>query len=638
MFRHYSLRKSRSLFHRYIRLYRRKQEQFSSRQSAAFLLQLKRLETFIWKKEKAEASKEAKRLVQFCEEEGIRSWKDKGRDLFLSLSFALLIALAIRLFWFELYEVPTGSMRPTIMELDRLAVSKTTFGIPIPFSSSRLFYHPDRIQRGAIITFTSEGMGITDSTYRYFHLITGNKRFVKRAISRPGDTLYFYGGQIYGIDAEGQPITSWTDTEFLHRYGLEHLDHVPYITYQGKSEWSLPTPEGFFRKTLIRQMNLPVASIEIVSKGKVESKFFNGHEWVADHPEQLRFAHSSPVSYSDLWGLGNYAMVRLLSAKETHKFYGPQLDTQAPLFLEIHHTPNLTAPPPLLRMGQQGKIYPMISPFTALLPLGREELETLQHALSTARFCVKKGSAFPYQKGRASPQPKEFDISLPQVPDGCYEWDQGTAYRIYWGGWRKKLSMQHPLYDLSLLPILFNAGEGWNRLYETLAPYQPYHPHRYAYFRDGNLYVMGAPILTQQDERLKAFLKEEQRKEAQASAAMPYIGFVDRGPPLKPDGTLDVDKILAFGLHIPDDAILALGDNYPMSEDCRSFGFVPIKNLRGGALCTFWPLSTRIGALPQPVTPWFTLPNLIIGSIVTTSIALTILYYRRRNRTRLFPD
>lgn len=110
-----------------------------------------------------------------------------------------------------------------------------------------------------------------------------------------------------------------------------------------------------------------------------------------------------------------------------------------------------------------------------------------------------------------------------------------------------------------------------------------------------------------------------------------YIAFVDHGAPFK-EGKLDVDFIKKFGLKVPDNAILALGDNYAMSADSRDFGFVPIENLRGAPSFTYWPPSKRLGPLPEPSRPWLTLPNLIVWGAVLLVIIIWILYCRKRRQ------
>ena len=69
--------------------------------------------------------------------------------------------------------VPTGSMKPTIVEGDRILVNKMAYDIRIPFTHVSLVKRTDPV-RGDIVVFDSEQSG---------------KRLVKRVIGIPGDIV-----------------------------------------------------------------------------------------------------------------------------------------------------------------------------------------------------------------------------------------------------------------------------------------------------------------------------------------------------------------------------------------------------------------------------------------------------------------
>ena len=68
-------------------------------------------------------------------------------------------------------DVPTGSMRPTILEGDRIVVDKLAFGLRVPFTESWLATW-SAPRRGDVVTFASPVDGI---------------RMVKRVVGLPGD-------------------------------------------------------------------------------------------------------------------------------------------------------------------------------------------------------------------------------------------------------------------------------------------------------------------------------------------------------------------------------------------------------------------------------------------------------------------
>lgn len=636
----YSSRQCRKILRTGFNTLKKKGGTLSESKRREFEAELHQLDAALLAGNKDEASSTAARLDPFIKTHFPKTAWDHFREIGYALVFAIVVAFLIRQFWFELYEVPTGSMRPTVGELDRMLVSKTTFGISVPFVKKPLFYSDEYVKRGGIIVFTVRDMDVPDADMLYFHLIPGKKRYIKRAVAKPGDTLYFYGGQIYSVDKEGKPVLTLADPAYLQQIGIEKIDHVPFINFDGKMKVSRRTAQNIFGAVTLKQMNLPVGKLEITENGKIEGKFFNGEEWVEDQVSALKTPHDQPMSYSDLWGIGNYAMARMLTLEEAKKFYNlrPQSDDVL-AFLELAHTPNLSYPKPELRQDDMGRVHPMITPFTTLLPLKQSHLEGIQKALYTARFFVKDGHAYRYQEGRTRPQRPEYDPRFPNVPDGLYEFYYGVGYKLHFGGIRTKLPLNHPLYASTLDNIykLFNVGIGFNRVFEPMAPLQPYSPQRFAYYREGDLYVMGEPIFKKNDPVLVKFVQNELEKQKSSNREAPYIAFVDHGPPLSSDGTLDTAFIEKFGLKVPEDGIVGLGDNYAMSSDSRDFGFVPIENLRGSPSFTFWPPGKRMGPLPQPGYSWWTFPNLLIWSLAILVFIVTYLWLRRRNRRSIFP-
>lgn len=70
-------------------------------------------------------------------------------------------------------DVPTGSMRPTILEGDRIFLNKVAYDLRVPLAGWRLHHVADP-QRGDIVIFPSPADG---------------RRLVKRVIGLPGDTI-----------------------------------------------------------------------------------------------------------------------------------------------------------------------------------------------------------------------------------------------------------------------------------------------------------------------------------------------------------------------------------------------------------------------------------------------------------------
>ena len=636
MARFYSLRKSRKILRNHYALFRRKSKKLSPGEREEIEADLRELDSALLAKDRERASLAAKRVQQHGNEGLRKTFWDVTRDLFFAILFAVVVAFVIRQFWFELYHVPTGSMRPTIKEQDRLLVSKTTFGINLPFQNKMTLFDETRIQRNGIVVLTTKNMDLADSSMLYFGFIPSKKRFVKRCVTRPGDIIYFYGGRIYGIDKEGRPFDELYNEQILEENGIENIEHIPYITFEGKSVLKKRLSNGVYGEALFKQMNLPVAKMQLRADGSIGGTFFNGEDWVRENLAALKKPHKKPESYSDLWGIGNFAMCRLLTLEELEHFYHRQGD--APLYLELRHTPNMQNPKPQIRQSDMGKYYPQFTPFVSLIPLEQRHLDAISEAMITARFHVQNGGAFRYVERNKRPQRREFDPKFPGVPNGLYEYYYGKGSRVWTMGILFPMSHNNPLNSRSFENIqkLFNLGFSFNTLYEPHLKEQPFMPARYAYWRDGDLYIMGAPILKRDDATLVSFIQEEREREKQSSDITPYIPFLDPGPPLLADGSVDVEFIRNFGLKVPDNAIVALGDNYAGSADSRDFGFVPMHNLRGAPSFIFWPPGARIGPLAQPPYPWITFPNLLTWTVALIVFVLSFLWVRRRNKRSIF--
>ncbi len=115
-----------------------------------------------------------------------------GKDRFLEavkiIVSALLIALGIRTFLFEPFNIPSESMLPTLMVGDYLFVSKYPYGysrhsiiLSPPLFHGRVF--GSEPERGDVIVFKLPADKRTD--------------YIKRLIGLPGDRIQMRNGQLY---------------------------------------------------------------------------------------------------------------------------------------------------------------------------------------------------------------------------------------------------------------------------------------------------------------------------------------------------------------------------------------------------------------------------------------------------------
>ncbi len=104
----------------------------------------------------------------------IREWTE-------ALIFAVVVATFVRTYFFAPFQIPSGSMLPTIQIGDHIFASMYTYGSPIPFTDIKLFKKP--VKRGDIVIFPYPQDPSID--------------YIKRAIGLPGETLEIRKDQVF---------------------------------------------------------------------------------------------------------------------------------------------------------------------------------------------------------------------------------------------------------------------------------------------------------------------------------------------------------------------------------------------------------------------------------------------------------
>jgi signal peptidase I len=512
-------------------------------------------------------------------------------------------------------------MRPTFKEEDHLTVTKTAFGINVPLETRHFYFDPALVQRTSIFIFSGDGIPLLDAQTKYFGIIPYTKRYIKRCIAKPGDSLYFYGGKIYGIDSQGNDIKELRDAPWM-----QSLEHIPFLSFDGQIS------SGPNRSAIFKQMDLPAGRLSMLPSGKTRGEVFNGTSWVLDDPTAESKPHTEILTYSDILGIRNFAMARLLTKDElAGTGEKPVAADGIVLYLELHHTPSLTYPTPLIQREGAGSNI-SVQGFTTSLPLQQKHLDAIMNAMYTTRFVVADGRAKKYDISDHT----QFDARSPKfpgVPDGTYEFYFGKATQIHWAGISTNVPNDSPLYSKTPDNIqkLFNLGVEMNTVFapkpNTFTPL----PHRYAYFRDGDLYLLGSKIFDKTDPILVAFHQSEAEKERTSTQQQPYVAFKDYGAPIK-DGVLDAKFIKTFGFTVPERHYLALGDNHAMSSDSRVFGAIPEDNLQGAPCWILWPPGDRLGSPDQKPYPFMNIPRAIVWTIAGIIGLISWLYFRWKHR------
>ncbi len=123
---------------------------------------------------------------------------------FIVLLFCLFCFRSVIADW---NAVPTGSMKPTIYEGDRIWVNKLSYGLRIPFTNIRV-KDLGEPSRGEIVVFPEPRSG---------------KRYIKRVIGVPGDRVEIRENKVF-LNGESLSYRKFSDEEY------KSFDNIPAST------------------------------------------------------------------------------------------------------------------------------------------------------------------------------------------------------------------------------------------------------------------------------------------------------------------------------------------------------------------------------------------------------------------------
>ena len=177
---------------------------------------------------------------------------DWFKSNFLSLFYAILIAIIIRTFFFQAFFIPSSSMEPTLLVGDRIFVSKFSYGyskhsfpFSLPLINERvLFSEPER---GDIIVFkTPENLRID---------------YIKRLVGLPGDKIQMIDGILHINDIPVKRKKIRSETKLINNGQIRNLlvyeetlpNNISYETFDmgntradNTSEIFIPEDSYFF--------------------------------------------------------------------------------------------------------------------------------------------------------------------------------------------------------------------------------------------------------------------------------------------------------------------------------------------------------------------------------------------------------
>ncbi len=209
-----------------------------------------------------------------------------------SILFAVLIALLIRSFLFEPFNIPSGSMKPNLLVGDFIFVTKWNYGYSkhsLPFSlpiiPSKIF--ESKPKRGDVVVFKTPQNNRTD--------------YIKRVIGLPGDNIKIENGIII---INGEEIIRKKMPDFIDKD--ENTIHLRARKYK----------EFFF--------NLEFEVLDLIDDGPADNtRSFNvpeGHFFVMgdnrDNSQDSRYINSVGfIPFSNLVGKAQYIFFSLENSR-----------------------------------------------------------------------------------------------------------------------------------------------------------------------------------------------------------------------------------------------------------------------------------------------------------------------------------
>ena len=155
----------------------------------------------------------------------------------------LLLVLALRSFLIEPFQIPTGSMIPTLEVGDFILVNKYAYGVRLPVIGTKIM-DVDEPQRGEVMVFFPPHE---------------DKYYIKRVIGLPGDTIRYENKRLYVngdliseeyeedivVETSIGDLPGTLHTETIN--GIEHAtQHITGVARQrARTTWVIPAGKYF---------------------------------------------------------------------------------------------------------------------------------------------------------------------------------------------------------------------------------------------------------------------------------------------------------------------------------------------------------------------------------------------------------
>lgn len=167
---------------------------------------------------------------QLSNVENLPSWADLSRSMFPVLAFVLVL----RSFIVEPFQIPSGSMLPTLKIGDFILVNKFSYGLRLPVLNTKIIPIDDP-KRGDVVVFKFP----QDPSINY----------IKRLVGVPGDVIRYENKIIYvNGEAQQQTFVANLAPNVLMNENLSGVEHEIFNTPSRpgvEGEWTVPEGQYF---------------------------------------------------------------------------------------------------------------------------------------------------------------------------------------------------------------------------------------------------------------------------------------------------------------------------------------------------------------------------------------------------------
>jgi signal peptidase I len=158
-----------------------------------------------------------------------RLWKEWAKPLLL----ILVVSCSLRSAVADWNYVPSGSMKPTILEGDRIFVNRLAYDLKVPFTTWHILEWAEP-QRGDVVVLYSPADG---------------KLLVKRVIGVPGDVIELYDNRLFvnRAPAKYEPLEQEVENEIsseerpAHDFARERVGDESHPVMITPARWSPST-------------------------------------------------------------------------------------------------------------------------------------------------------------------------------------------------------------------------------------------------------------------------------------------------------------------------------------------------------------------------------------------------------------